>query len=150
MNFNCNLNSWGRLLSAYFQRNILTSRYEISRHFLKACKITETFRKRFWDFDAVLNRHQVADKTTWDKTQQSVDEKKFRWKIWKQRNKEEIDSKQGRNSEQGSEQGRNWQQQVTVNKEEPDSSREGRASELGEYVWFLKLHWKLVDLICEV
>ena len=28
------------------------------------------------------------------------------------------------------------------------SSREGIAGELGEYVWFVKLHWKLVDLIC--
>ena len=34
--------------------------------------------------------------------------------------------------------------------EETDSTREERASQLCKYVWFVKLRWKLADLIYEV
>ena len=40
--------------------------------------------------------------------------------------------------------------QFIENKEDTASSKETGASALSEYVRFVKIHWKLVDLICQV
>ena len=44
--FNCNFYSWGRLFSAYFQRNILIS-WQILWHVWRPVKSLDTFCKRF-------------------------------------------------------------------------------------------------------
>ena len=93
---------------------------------MKEYKIAGYFSKKFWDFGAALNRHRAADKTVPYKTQQRVDEKNFGGKV------------------------RNGETKSHQTEEETDSIREERAGQLGEYVWFVKLRWKLADLICEV
>ena len=63
--------------------------------FWRHAESLDTFFKRFWDLGAVLNRHQVANKTTGHKTQKSVEEINFGEKF--------------RKGETKAQQTRNWQ-----------------------------------------
>ena len=80
-------------------------------------KSLDTFRMRFWIFGAVLNRHRVADKTTEDKTQECG---------WKRISVKTLETAKLSHSKK------------KKKKKKTDSS---------EYVWFVKLHWKLDKFI---
>ena len=121
--FNYNFYSWGRLFSAYFQRNILISR-QILWHVWRPVKSLDTFCKRFeilapsWIDTRLLIKLRGGIK---------------RNRVWMKKNF----SKKFRNGETKSHRRR---KKLTA---------AGKGEMFVGYVWFVKLRWKLADLICE-